>query len=145
MSGTSESRRELFRRKFAEGVAHFNDHRFWDAHESWEEIWLEAGSETHLFLQGLIQLAAAYHHIQRGTYSGAIRLIAAGTAKLAPFPADHCGLDRAQAVLGATEHGLRLAGILEGGGEVSPTDVPSSELPRLRLHDRWDLAIPEHW
>jgi len=56
-----------FRSHFLEGIDHFNSRRFWEAHEAWETLWLEAESDLDQYLQGLIQIAAAYHHIQRGT------------------------------------------------------------------------------
>ncbi|HEX9574514.1 MAG TPA: DUF309 domain-containing protein, partial [Myxococcales bacterium] len=43
------------------GAALFDQGRFWDAHEAWEEAWLEEDGEVRLFLQGLIQVAAGYH------------------------------------------------------------------------------------
>ncbi|HEV2722559.1 MAG TPA: DUF309 domain-containing protein [Thermoanaerobaculia bacterium] len=79
---------------FREGVAHFNATEFWHAHESWETLWLASTSDVKQFLQGLIQVAAAFHHVKRGTLSGATRLFEAGMAKLAPFPHGFCGLDR---------------------------------------------------
>lgn len=83
---------------FREGIAHFNATEFWHAHESWETLWLAAESDVKQFLQGLIQVAAAYHHVKRGTLRGAPRLFEAGMRKLAPFPQDFCGLDRSQVV-----------------------------------------------
>jgi predicted metal-dependent hydrolase len=79
---------------FRDGVAHFNAAEFWEAHESWETLWLVAKSDVKQFLQGLIQVAAAYHHVKRGTLRGAPRLFEAGMRKLAPFPPGFCGLDR---------------------------------------------------
>ena len=69
-------------RRFHEGLEHFNGRRFWEAHESWEEIWLTATGASRVFLQGLIQIAAAYHLASRVRYRGASRLFAAGAAKL---------------------------------------------------------------
>ena len=79
---------------FRAGLDHFNAGEFWDAHESWETIWLEAESDVHVFLQGLIQLAAAYHHVKRGTYPGGLRLFDAALQKLEGFPKRWCGIDR---------------------------------------------------
>ena len=93
-----------FASHFTEGVARFNTRRFWDAHESWEELWLEAETDLHQYLQGLIQLAAAYHHVQRGTLRGAVRLFDAALARLEPFPLVHCGVDRGEAVAAARRH-----------------------------------------
>ena len=89
---------------FQAGIRHFNSREFWEAHESWETIWLSAESDCEQFLQGLIQIAAAYHHLQRGTTRGAPRLIAAGLARLAPFPPNYCGIDRSAVESAARRH-----------------------------------------
>lgn len=86
------------------GVAHFNAREFWEAHESWETIWLVAASEVEQFLQGLIQVAAAYHHVKRGTFRGAVRLFDAGLRRLSGFPEDYCGIDRRPLEIAARAH-----------------------------------------
>lgn len=79
---------------FLEGVDRFNERRYWNAHESWERLWLCASPPLKQFLQGLIQLAAAYHHVQRGNVAGAVRLFDSALSKLAPYPPGHCGINR---------------------------------------------------
>jgi predicted metal-dependent hydrolase len=78
--------------KFLLGIAHFNSRKFFEAHEVWEEIWLIESELEKTFLQGLIQLAAAYHHYSRGNPNGTESLLASGIVKLTRFPADHRGL-----------------------------------------------------
>ena len=91
-----------------EGVGHFNRREFWEAHESWETIWLAAETDLEQFLQGLIQIAAAYHHVQRGTFRGAIRLFESGLRRLSAFPANYCGIDRSAAEAAAKRDRERL-------------------------------------
>ena len=86
------------RRLLAEGIEHFNSRRFWEAHESWETIWLESAEPDKTFLQGLIQLTAACHHFQRGTLRGGIRLFDGAEAKLGGFPEGHLGVGRTVAL-----------------------------------------------
>ena len=62
---------------FQEGVELFNRARFFAAHEAWEELWLQSQQEEKRFLQGLIQLAAAFHHFQRGNLKGTRSLMEA--------------------------------------------------------------------
>ena len=109
----------------AEGVALFNEQRFWHAHEAWERIWLTAAGDEKRFLQGLIQLAAAYHHVQRGTYRGGVRLFDAALEKLEAFPESHLGVDRTEAVAGARKHRETIA-----RGE----HIEAGELPKLRYN-----------
>lgn len=90
---------------FEDGVRLFNEREFWHAHEAWEELWLEADDDDLvLFYQGLIQLAAAYHHMKRGTFPGAVRLFEAALQKLERFPPDFQGLDRENVVKSAQVH-----------------------------------------
>lgn len=110
---------------FQAGMTHFNSREFWEAHESWETIWLAAESEVEQFLQGLIQIAAAYHHIQRGTYRGAARLITAGLDRLASFPPDFCGLDRTSVETAARRHRSWLENAsLSPSEPLSPDEYP---------------------
>jgi Domain of unknown function (DUF309) len=80
------------------GIDHFN------ALEFWEELWLVAESDLDQFLQGLIQVAAAYHHLKRGTFPGGVRLFDSGLARLARFPGGACGIDRGDVERVAQEH-----------------------------------------
>ena len=97
------------------GVEHFNARRFWEAHESWEEIWLVAQSDAEQFLQGLIQVAAAYHHLQRGTFRGGVRLFDSGLRRLSSFDALYCGMDRAAVEDGARAHRAWAADLVAAG------------------------------
>ena len=78
---------------FSDGVELFNAERFFDAHEAWEIIWLESRGQEKKFLQGLIQLAAALHHFQRGNLPGARSLLEEGANKLRHFRGNHRGLN----------------------------------------------------
>ena len=113
-----------FSDSFVQGVEHFNRREFWEAHEAWEVIWLAAQTEVEQFLQGLIQIAAAYHHVKRGTFRGAVRLFEAGLRRLDPFPAGYCDLDRDAVERAARETRERLAGGA-AAGEIT--------YPQLRL------------
>ncbi|HEX7151170.1 MAG TPA: DUF309 domain-containing protein [Thermoanaerobaculia bacterium] len=108
----------------AEGVAHFNFHRFWEAHESWEHLWLADRTPEREFLQGLIQLAAAYYHVRRGNVRGATRLFDAGLRRLDPFPPRFRGIDREAAVEAARRH----RDVIAGGGT-----VPADAFPKLSM------------
>lgn len=102
------------------GITLFNQARFWEAHEAWETGWLRATGGGKLFLQGLIQLAAAYHHVQRGTFRGGARLFKAALEKLERFPPGYLGVDRAETVEHAFSHRLRI----EKSEQIDPDDYP---------------------
>src|SRR5436305_6510834 len=69
------------------GAAHIDQGRFWEAHEAWEEAWLEEEGEVRLFLQGLIQVAAGYHKATVQLQpNGCVKLLRSGLDKLEPLP-----------------------------------------------------------
>ncbi|MGC1672946.1 MAG: DUF309 domain-containing protein [Candidatus Acidiferrales bacterium] len=78
--------------RFERGLTYFNARQFFEAHEVWEEICLTEDEPERKFLQGLIQIAAAFHHYRRGNSEGAENLLAAGIVKITRFAHDYHGL-----------------------------------------------------
>ncbi len=103
------------------GIELFNAQKFWHAHEAWEEPWLTAEGDARQFLQGLIQLAAAYHHVQRGTFRGGVRLFDAALRRLSDFPPDYANVARDAAVATALVHRERIA----RGDAIEPGEYPT--------------------
>lgn len=83
-----ETEAQLLRR----GIHQFNSRDFFEAHETWEKIWLTSSSSKRILLQGLIQLAAAFHHYHRGNLVGTRTMLEAALTKLSDFPRVHSGL-----------------------------------------------------
>jgi uncharacterized protein len=115
------------------GIALFNDRRFWHAHEAWEEIWLTAESDTRTFLQGLIQLSAAYHHLERGTLRGAVRLFDAALERLSTAGDTRFGVDLTGLLERARDHREWSRRALEEAGGVTPVAarLDDSEIPTI--------------
>ena len=80
-------------RLYQKGLEAFNSAHFYAAHEHWEEVWLETQNPDKMFLQGLIQVAAAFHHYSRANLLGTRNLLRAGLWKLDCFPETHGGLE----------------------------------------------------
>lgn len=120
------------------GVEHFNATEFWEAHEAWEELWLVAATEVEQFLQGLIQVAAAYHHMKRGTFRGGVRLFDAGLRRLSAFPLRFSGIDRTDVETAARVHRETAA---------AAKFLSESEYPKLHLLSNDESPMPpsEMW
>ncbi len=65
----------------------FNTGRYFECHETIEEIWQEEQGEVRDLYKGLIQIAAAFVHISRGNFIGANRLLQTGPGYLSPYRA----------------------------------------------------------
>lgn len=107
-----------------EGLRCFHSGAFFEAHEHWESVWLAAQEPEKTFLQGLIQVAAAFHHFQRGNNAGTISLLRSALRRLDTYPEAFAGV--AVAPLRAT---IRLwLGALE-----TPSRSPLPSLPQLQI------------
>jgi uncharacterized protein len=56
--------------QYQQGIRLFNESRFFDAHEALEDVWRDAPAESKKFLQGLVQVAVAFHHYSTGNRVG---------------------------------------------------------------------------
>lgn len=76
------------------GAKLFDQGCYFEAHEAWEAHWLVETDETRrLLLQGLIQIAAAFHKlIDKRAPEPAASLFAKGLAKLDACPAQMAGV-----------------------------------------------------
>jgi predicted metal-dependent hydrolase len=79
-----------------EGIAQYNDGYFFEAHETWEDVWLQCPVPARTFLQGMIQVAAAFVHLMRREYPGTVRLLGHAIEKLEGFPDGYLGVDAAR-------------------------------------------------
>jgi len=77
----------------AEGLRCYRNREFFLAHEYWESVWMCSAEPERTFLQALIQIAAAFHHLGRGNSAGATGLLARALHRLEAFPPIYGGLD----------------------------------------------------
>lgn len=76
----------------AEGLRCYCSEEFFEAHEHWEGVWLKCAEPEKAFLQSLIQISAAFHHLQRGNIAGTKSLLRRALEKLEGYPQDFGGV-----------------------------------------------------
>jgi predicted metal-dependent hydrolase len=76
----------------AEGLRLYNAGQFFTAHEAWESIWLNSPEPEKTFLQGLIQVTAAFHHLSRDNRLGTVLLLQAALRRLDHYPSSFGGI-----------------------------------------------------
>lgn len=76
----------------ADGLRSYRAGEFFAAHEHWEGVWLGSQEPEKTFLQALIQLAAAFHHYQRGNRAGTGSLLKAALDRLEGYPEEFGGI-----------------------------------------------------
>lgn len=84
-------------------VACWNEGRFFEAHEVLEGLWIRTRDE---YQRGLIQLAAALHHVERGNVKGARTMFDRALPRLRLASA-HPSPVTAQAMIAYTERARR--------------------------------------
>ncbi len=92
MDGEAAADRDRIR----DGLRLFNERHFFEAHEVLEDVWHREHGEPRLFLQGLIQVCAGFHHFQNGNDRGAAELLQRGTDKMRQYPERYLGVDAAR-------------------------------------------------
>lgn len=115
--------------QFQRGIDEFNGTRFFECHDTLEELWMETSGKDRLFLQGLIQVSVGFYHFFNENYKGAASQLTKGLSKLEPYRPRHLGIDlesfSAQSVawLALAERGVR-------GESVSADEVP---IPKIQV------------
>jgi hypothetical protein len=108
----------------------FNRQLYFEAHDVLEQLWLAGGktAPNYSFFKGLIQLAGAFVHLQKGRLRPAVALFRLTEANLSLYPPDHAGLT----LSGVLELVHQWRGWVESGGfDVNPLGIHPA--PRLLL------------
>jgi len=107
-----------------EGLRCFHSGAFFEAHEHWEAVWLAAQEPEKTFLQGIIQVAASFHHFQRGNRLGTISLLRSALRRLDKYPEVFAGI-----VLAPLRVAIRSwLQVLETTPQSSPPQFPNIQL-----------------
>src|ERR1051326_1927978 len=85
--------KERYPREYLRGIELFNQGKYWEAHEAWEDIWRVSSGERKLYYQGLIQAAAALLHYDRHNLRGTNLCINNALAKLEALRPVYMSLD----------------------------------------------------
>lgn len=114
---------------FLRGCDYFNRGWWWEAHETWEELWHAAEDHDDAMrplLQGLIQLAACALNRERGVDRGAERLLVSA--------AEYLDAARARADAGVVA-GLDLEALIRDARQLLAAPIPCVEGLFLVPHD----------
>jgi hypothetical protein len=113
--------------RYIQGVERFNAGDYFEAHEVWEELWLDGPAEERRFIQGLIQAAVALYHASRKNGRGARRLFQTGRGHMAGYGAWHRGLAIPE-FWQAMETALATCWDEPSAGEFNPDNAPRIEI-----------------
>ncbi len=81
------------RKALAKAVREFNSWRFYDCHETLEDVWRAESSDLADFYQGIIKVAAGFHHLLSGNHKGAVNLLGPALTLLEPYRPSRLGVN----------------------------------------------------
>ena len=99
---------------FEKGVAEFNAGRFFECHETLEDLWAGVRGQSRDFFQGLIQVAVGFYHLGNDNPVGAERLFGRALKRLEGYPQRYAGVDL----------GVLRSSVAEWQGSLGPGCVP---------------------
>ena len=79
--------------RFSASVDLFNAGQWYPCHDGFEELWHETQGSSRKALQGILQIAVAHIHLERGNRRGATVLLGEGLGRLRAYGPSHFGLD----------------------------------------------------
>ena len=68
-----------------DGIQLFNDGSYFEAHDHFEDMWMEAENSEKDFYQGLVQISVGSYHLICGNYTGALSQYRKGVEKLEKY------------------------------------------------------------
>ena len=79
--------------RFSKALDLFNSAQWYLAHDAFEELWFEAYGPERKILQGLLQIAVAQLHLEKGNNVGATILYGEGLGRLRSTGIPDLGID----------------------------------------------------
>jgi predicted metal-dependent hydrolase len=77
------------------GIAEFNAGRFFECHETLEDVWHGIRGPGRDFFQGLIQISVGFYHLGNGNLRGGQSQLEKGLRRLDSYPGRFMGIDLA--------------------------------------------------
>lgn len=76
-----------------QGIKKFNSGKYFEAHEAWEKLWLEANDDQRLLYQGLIHTAVGLYHLKKDNVRGGHSQLRKALSKMNPYEKSSCIID----------------------------------------------------
>ncbi len=76
-----------------DGIFFFNDERFWECHEVFEGVWKNCNGDEKMLVQGIILVAAALVHYQKGEDSICLSVLGRALEKLSNSSGNYYNID----------------------------------------------------
>ncbi len=113
--------------RFRQGIAYFNQGYFFEAHDTFEEMWMDERHKSKRFFQGLVQVSTGFYHLVMKNAKGAESQLTKGLGKLHAYAPEYLGLDVGH-LIGEVKAIVRQL-------NRAPLEKLVSRIPRIRFLD----------
>jgi len=111
----------------SEGIELFNNAEFFQSHDYFEDLWIDAESCNRLFFQGMVQISVGCYHLTHKNYKGALNQFIKGKTKLEKYPSEYSGVNIEKLLINVNPLIETLNQYFAG----SPVNPSKAALPRL--------------
>ena len=71
----------------------FNTHKWYEAHDAFEEIWNSVDGDERQVIQGILQVSVSQFHLSKGNLNGATILLGEGLGRIKTRTKTNLGID----------------------------------------------------
>ncbi len=71
----------------------FNNHKWYEAHDAFEEIWNSVDGDERQVIQGILQVSVSQFHLSKGNLNGATILLGEGLGRIKTRTNINLGID----------------------------------------------------
>jgi predicted metal-dependent hydrolase len=126
--------------RYLAGIDYFNRCDFFEAHEVWEDLWVDIEGPARTFYQGLIQVAVCLHHFGNGNIRGSRKLYHSSCKYLEPHLPVHLGLDVEKLIRELTHCCQQF---LESDEEYPQAEIEVEKIPEIHLEENPEPGLIE--
>ena len=73
---------ERFKKSLQEAVDLFNNQKWYEAHDAFEDIWNDLVGDERQIVQGILQVSVSQFHLNKGNLNGAMILLGEGLGRI---------------------------------------------------------------
>ena len=89
----NEESTNCFKDSFLTASTLFNNHKWYEAHDAFEEIWNSVDGDERQVIQGILQVSVSQFHLNKGNLNGATILLGEGLGRIKTRTNINLGID----------------------------------------------------
>ena len=84
---------KVFKDNFSNALKLFNDQKWYEAHDAFEDIWNTVDGDERQIIQGILQVSVSQFHLSKGNLNGATILLGEGLGRIKNRTNINLGID----------------------------------------------------